>query len=684
MTAGAFVVRDKPFFGKAVVDGHLRYTSVSSLTSFDPESYGGCNRKWWWVKVAGKEEPETEAQRLGVEKHGELQHWFEMGEDVLSPIVRAGKHLLPLRGPDILVEQAFGTHIERDFIQGKLPTEQDPLVREAMVRRLLYVEAQLARYGEMRLVAGDVDLVGFIDLRHRRGQFVDVDGTVRPEAPELGRVAEVIDHKTSASVVEYGKTGPELLDTIQMIEYGVLVADTQPDINTVRFSHITYQTRGAHYARKSTAFLSVAEVRERARRIAGVAKDMRDVARMTRVEDVEPNFDSCTSFGRKGCPHREYCPVDHRAIVYGQLNILPPAAGAPLSMFERLGVKTADLVSSNGTVPPPMDGVIPAAPVPVVSALEYEAAVAAEKARLLAEVTPAVPPLVTYGPCQQCRVPLTPANAFLGEGLITHVGCLAGVPVAPKAPDIGAVNPPDASQPTLFDAADPLTPEQITEITNPALLVIVEEHARDHAVHAVTEATEKAAAEKEKGDAVWCPGSYQRIAVDVAMMLKKKKLKCAHCSKENSLRPAEQPDGTYQATVPRHKPVAPPVPETGAVPSAPAAPVAPPAPATVASAMSVSVVTAPPAPVSVVTAPPAPPPPPAPAPVVTAPSAPPTPAPPPAPVVVATTLLREVDRGSIQKALKFLQAADATLEADLAIASMLVTRAIAELGGASR
>lgn len=190
--------RERPYFGPAVTpDRNLRYTSVSSLQSFDEEgTEGGCNRKWWGTKVGGWEDPGSPAQDRGIKLHGEIEHYFLSGEDVRGPVTRAGAHLLPRRGPDIFIEQTFGAAIEKEYITAHLKVESDAVKIASMRKRLAWVEEQLRLPGgSVPLLAGGLPLVGFIDMRHQRGEYVDEGGVLRLEEPSSGLVVENLDHK---------------------------------------------------------------------------------------------------------------------------------------------------------------------------------------------------------------------------------------------------------------------------------------------------------------------------------------------------------------------------------------------------------------------------------------------------------------------------------------------------------
>ena len=72
----------------------LERVSVSQIASFDPTQPAGCPRRWWFRYVAGKPEPETASKSKGKDFHTSIEHYLKTGEDVLSPEVRAGKHLI--------------------------------------------------------------------------------------------------------------------------------------------------------------------------------------------------------------------------------------------------------------------------------------------------------------------------------------------------------------------------------------------------------------------------------------------------------------------------------------------------------------------------------------------------------------------------------------------------------------
>ena len=88
-------------------------------------------------------------QQVGTEGHAQLEHFLSTGEDVLGTFARAGAHLLPTPGPDLLVEQPLD--------------------------------------GEPPLTAGGIPFTGFIDLVDARR--LASDGVLR-----------ITDHKFTSNV----------------------------------------------------------------------------------------------------------------------------------------------------------------------------------------------------------------------------------------------------------------------------------------------------------------------------------------------------------------------------------------------------------------------------------------------------------------------------------------------------
>lgn len=275
---------------RAVDGGILHFLSVSQLKQFSL-----CPRRWYFAKVRRLPEPETKAQAVGVEGHAQLEHYLRTGEDVLGDVARAGRHLLPVPGEDLLVEESFGT-----------PSP---------------------------LTADGVPLVGYIDL-------------INPRRLTQG-VLRVTDHKFLSNVARYAATPANLADAsteagLQMVGYGVwaaLSAARFPGVRMLELEHLYFQTRGAKRAESVLAVVSVEHVtREWTDKVVPMVRRMREVARATRAADVPPSFGpACEKYG--GCPFKTQCLSGERT----------------MSLMNRLAVKSQvpDVPAQLPLAPPP-------------------------------------------------------------------------------------------------------------------------------------------------------------------------------------------------------------------------------------------------------------------------------------------------------------------------------------------
>ncbi|NTX51131.1 PD-(D/E)XK nuclease family protein [Myxococcus sp. CA039A] len=262
---------------RAVDGGVLNFLSVSQLKQFSL-----CPRRWHFAKVLRLPEPETKAQALGIEGHAQLEHYLRTGEDVLGDVARAGRHLLPAPGADLLVEESFGT-----------PSP---------------------------LSADGVPFIGHIDL-------------INPRRLAEG-VLRVTDHKFSSNVARYGATPTQLADAsteagLQMVGYGVWAALSDarfPGVRVLELEHLYFQTRGAKRAASVLASVSVEHVtREWTEKVVPMVRRMREVARATRTADAPPNFGACEKYG--GCPFKAQCLSGERTM--SLLNRVIPKPQSP-------------------------------------------------------------------------------------------------------------------------------------------------------------------------------------------------------------------------------------------------------------------------------------------------------------------------------------------------------------------
>jgi hypothetical protein len=283
MSTATSATKERPKYGHVVVDGHLRFVSVSQLERFDMLCDGGCERKWWFRYVAREKEEQKAPARMGEMIHAQIEHYLKTGEDVLGDVARAGKHLLPKPGKDLLVEQILG-EVEGDRVVSCLE-------------------------------AAGVPVIGKIDLLHNRETLVDDEGD---EKTVLGNV-EVCDWKTTKNISDkrneegavikrgYAKTRDELSASWQMTGYGK-VALSFFSANEVRLGHVYFQTEGQRRAEKRSQVVTANDIISRWRGADGMVEHMKSVARITSVEKTTANYDACSAYG--GCPHRDKCPLD--------------------------------------------------------------------------------------------------------------------------------------------------------------------------------------------------------------------------------------------------------------------------------------------------------------------------------------------------------------------------------------
>jgi hypothetical protein len=545
--------RERPFLGHAIENGKVRFSSVSQIKIFDPKS-DGCNRKWAFQYKFGKKPAKTSVLTAGIDHAEKLEHYLKTGEDVLPPVLQAAKDFFPQPGSDLEVEEPLGT----DIVQAIR-------FREAFLKSGQLVNPYLDQINKFAgLTAAGIPIEGAADFRHRRGEYIGPDGDLRRENQDI-RVVEIGDLKAvgriyphtimrgkNAGMVlqSYVKTHAEVCEDTQMLGYARHAVNKYPDMTHARLSHI-YANKEKREAAKRTGLISVATIIERWSNIENIARKMESVATASRIEDVEPNINACDSFmhvdpadptGKKmlkGCPHRYYCPLSVSQTAQTMLGTYKESV---MSLFD------APVVSSPVVAPP--------VPPPVFDAAAHAAAVAAEKARLLAEDAP-----VSLGFCAKCGTSLSTANALkLPSGDVKHIGCAAAVvappvptpaPVAPPLPI--AVNPPDQPKmPGLLDAADPVSAEEIAQITDPTLKAKVEQHAREHAERAAAEAAKAEAEKVAAGTSSWCPGSNLKIVVDTTIAMSGYNCSCAKHYTMKQLKPIKEGE-QFVSVLPRHK-----------------------------------------------------------------------------------------------------------------------------------
>jgi len=391
----------------------LEKVSVSQIASFDPTQPAGCPRRWWFRYVAGKPEPETASKSKGKDFHTSIEHYLKTGEDVLSPEVRAGKHLIR-RG-------------EKQYVEVQVPD----------------------RVFRLKLDFAGVYLSGRIDLLDCGTVHLDGEGAEVSED-----VIEVLDWKTTSSIAAYGKSGAALLTDPQMVGYGLAVLNADRHADRVRLSHVYFQTRGQKLATKRTIVATRDHLEGEHRRLTAVVSDMQRVAEISDASEVPKNLLACSAYG--GCPHASYCPKSkvellkniwrtpmslRRATPAPQTQVPPAQQPAPVAPSAQ-AVHTAPVQPAA----PPAQAVHTA---PVQPAATHRPVRAEVAAKLREEIERSD----DEEGCADCGEELTIRNVSrLVDGTIKHIGCKGAPP---------QITPPDQPVITLAQSFEPVPPESI-------------------------------------------------------------------------------------------------------------------------------------------------------------------------------------------------------------------------------
>ncbi len=259
--------------GPCVVNNELVWSSASGLMTADPQTYGGCLRKWHFDQVMGLKEGSTAAQAGGTALHSEIENYI-LHDGPLGRLSSFGRPFIPPpRDPLVLVEF--------------------PIVQIADGR---IASTMLTARGKR----GPIPMAGHVDVYDHRALYVDAEGTTIPEAATL----EVKDWKTTSSF-DYAKTARELGDNLQMITYAEAGLRAWPQYEHGRMTHVYFRTRGTPESRLVTIRRGRAEIAARWEYAEGVVRMQEDAARETNPDLVEPNRKACDAY--RGCPHRGRC-----------------------------------------------------------------------------------------------------------------------------------------------------------------------------------------------------------------------------------------------------------------------------------------------------------------------------------------------------------------------------------------
>ncbi len=261
--------------GPSVVNGNLIWTSATGITTADPNSFGGCTRKWWYDHVAGEKAPATKAMLGGTELHTEVENYLRFGTSLQTPLALSGSMFIPQPGA--------GLHIEHP----------------------IYFQT-----------AGGVGIYGHVDLYNFRGWYIDNEGDLQRDPP---RAFEVKDWKTTSDL-QYAKSEHELGSNVQLVTYAEAGFRLVPDAEHARMTHVYFRTRGAPASKLVTIRRTRQEIASRWQYSESVVRTMTDVAREPTAETVPGLRKACDAY--RGCPHRSKCSVykfDALNAVYGKI-----------------------------------------------------------------------------------------------------------------------------------------------------------------------------------------------------------------------------------------------------------------------------------------------------------------------------------------------------------------------------
>lgn len=335
-------------------DGTIQELSVSRIAQYDSTQVGGCPRKSYFIEMMGKETATTKSQLLGTQVHSQLEHYQITGQDVLGPIARAAKHLVP-RFPGVRPEYRFGSGLD----------------------------------------AGGIPLVGTIDIENRSAWTLNNEGEIEPQDPNT---AEILDYKTTKSIDMYAKSGSELLQTVQMPGYAERALRADPTLENVRLSHVYIETGSKHRAKKTSLVVSRKAINSRWKEVDAVVRDMVKVFKSAKsVEEVPPNYDACEAFG--GCSFKSVCPRSREAIMASLFG------GKAMSILDRMRERSAGGSTTSNTTAPTAP-VVPAPALPAVSPGVAAARASLEAAeRAEREGVPTPPPVLAAPPALAPALP---------------------------------------------------------------------------------------------------------------------------------------------------------------------------------------------------------------------------------------------------------------------------------------
>jgi hypothetical protein len=294
------------YLGRTIVDGEIKYASVSGVKLYDPRTKGGCPRRYFKRYVLGEREigsdVNEEAKAAGLALDKELKVYLRTGSKAMSPLAIKGIHILETPGPDIGLDVSI--HTTEYYLNGQ-PFAALPLLENGEQQKYPEGTKVIVR---SPLTAGGVPFVGELDLVHRRGHWRDDEGEFHADPPGTVEVGD-IKYKSNEKNRDGGSNlmiPSDLVRDIQMAGYGEWVSRVCPDATHVRLSLLYFPKKPAGALPSKVTRLHVLDDCHRTwEYVEGLVRDMQQVARETDVEHVPGNIASCESYG--GCPHRATC-----------------------------------------------------------------------------------------------------------------------------------------------------------------------------------------------------------------------------------------------------------------------------------------------------------------------------------------------------------------------------------------
>lgn len=273
MTTTHKVTQDR---GPHIVDGLVQWFSATVLTSAAEEQDGGCLRKHHYIHIAegGEPAPPTKKQSVGLTVHDHLEKALKKQEVLLSAL-----ELNMLRAAD-----AHTGALDSGWVEVEVGSVVPGPIEE-------------------RMTCAGVPFYGHADVVIPRKSVNEV---------------EVLDWKTTSSIAKWAKTGPELLQTIQMPAYGEWAA-RRLDVPRIRLTHVYGDTGTSHASRRSY-LASRDEIAHRWEYVETVGRRIIEHAACESPEDVPTNPKACGAYG--GCPFRGRCSVGRRSMLEATMGLM--------------------------------------------------------------------------------------------------------------------------------------------------------------------------------------------------------------------------------------------------------------------------------------------------------------------------------------------------------------------------